>query len=247
MREEKIYFENQGEKIEGILHLPDNSTHSLVILVHGFTGSKNGPDKIFIKLAKKIAAEGFAVLRFNFRFTSEDLSEFYKMTIRGEVSDLKLIISEMSKRYKKIALVGESMGGTISILSYDEKIKCLVLWYPAIFIRETELKDRFLSKKALQELEETGFITGFIKGEKSDGREYRISRECVEEIKNINLIPYIEKISCPTLLIHGDSDAVVPFNQSERLLKILKGPKKLEKIVLELDSFAQAIKVKTKN
>jgi cephalosporin-C deacetylase-like acetyl esterase len=35
----KIYFENQGEKIEGILHLPERETNSLIILVHGFTST----------------------------------------------------------------------------------------------------------------------------------------------------------------------------------------------------------------
>jgi len=55
MREEKIYFENQGEKIEGILNKPENKTESLIVLVHGFTGSKDGPGGLFIKLAKKIS------------------------------------------------------------------------------------------------------------------------------------------------------------------------------------------------
>jgi len=55
------------------------------------------------------------------------------MAIKGEVSDLKLIINEMSKNYINIGLVGESMGALISILSYDERIKCLVLWYPGVF------------------------------------------------------------------------------------------------------------------
>jgi pimeloyl-ACP methyl ester carboxylesterase len=226
MKIEKIYFENQGEKIESILHSPEIKTDSLIILVHGFTGTMDGPGNLFIKLAEELVLKNFSVLRFNFRYTSEDFSQFDKMTIGGEVSDLKLIIDEMSKRFFRIGLVGESMGGAISILAYNEKIKCLVLWYPAIFLKETDLGKRFLSKGAEKELKETGFI----KGKKSDGREYKIGKEFIEELKNINLIPHIQKIQSPTLLIHGENDVVVPFSHSERLLNFLKCPKKLEKI-----------------
>ena len=166
MKIEKIYFENQAEKIEGILHLPEKEGDKLIILVHGFTGTKDGPGSLFLRLAEKLVSQDFAVLRFNFRYTTEDFREFHKMTIRSEVSDLKVIIDEMSKKFGKIGIVGESMGGLISVLAYNEKIKCLVLWYPAVFQKETDLGRRFLSKEAEEELRKTGFI----KGKKSDGR-----------------------------------------------------------------------------
>jgi len=223
----KIYFENQGDKIEGILHLPEKKTNSLIILVSGCTITKDGPAKgLWLKLAPELVSNNFAVLRFNYRFTTDDLSEFHKMTIKGEVSDLKLIVDEMSKKYDKIGLLGESLGGTISILGYDERIKCLVLWYPGLFLKETYLGKRFLSKEALEELEKTGFI----KGRKSDGREYKVGKEFVEELKILDVVFQAEKIYSPTLIIHGEKDQEVPFTQSERLLKILRGPKKLKKL-----------------
>jgi len=227
MKIEKVYFENQGEKIEGILHLSERQTNSLIILVSGFTITKQGPaDGLWLKLAPKLVSQDFAVLRFNFRYTTEDFREFHKMSIRGEAGDLKVIIDEMSKKFGKIGIVGESMGGLISVLSYNEKIKCLVLWYPAVFQKETDLGKRFLSKEAEEELRKTGFI----KGKKSDGREYKVGKEFVEDLKNLNVIPYLKKISSPTLIIHGEKDSVVPFSHSERLLNLLNCSKKLERI-----------------
>jgi len=226
MKIEKIYFKNENQRIEGILHLPKKQTKSLVILVHGFTGTEDGPDGIFIELAEKLASKGFAVLRYNFRYTTSDLSEFQKMTIKGEVSDLKLIIDKISKKYDKIGIVGESLGAGISILSYDDRIKCLVLWYPAVFLRETEFKERFLTEEALRGLRKKGFLTG----KKRNGKEYKVSENFVNELKTINLMPKIKEVSSPTLLIHGYYDITVPFNHSERLLSILKEPKKLIKI-----------------
>jgi dipeptidyl aminopeptidase/acylaminoacyl peptidase len=75
---------------------------------------------------------------------------------------------------------------------YNENVKCLVLWYPAVFPKETDLGKRFL---------------------------------------------YFEKISSPTLLIHGEKDTVVPFSHSKRLFELLKCQKKLIKIPKVYHSF----------
>lgn len=225
--QEKIIFENKGYKIEGILHLPEKETNSIVILVHGFTGSKDGPGDVFIELAETLEANGFAVLRFNFRFTTEDWSKFHNMSISGEVSDLKLIIDEMSRGYQNIGIIGESLGGTVSIISYNEKVKTLVLWYPAIFLNETPLERRITTKEAIEELEKTDRVTL----RESRGQNYQVGRKFIEERRALDLIPYAERISCPILIVHGDSDTVVPFTQAIRLMDILKEPKKLEKII----------------
>lgn len=226
MKEEKIYFENQSEEIEGILYLPEKKTNKLIILVHGFTSTREGAGGSFLKLAEKLTLNDFVVLVFNFRYTTDDFKNFHQMTIKGEVSDLKLIIEKMVKKYSKIGLVGESLGAVISTLSYDERIKCLVFWYPCVFLKETSLVRNFLSKEALEELEKTGFLIG----KKSDGREYKIGKELVEELRTIEIIPFIKNIHSPILIIHGTKDTIVPFSHSEKLLNFLKEPKKLEKI-----------------
>lgn len=226
MKQKKIHFENKDKIIEGIQSSPDNGSNSLIILVHGFTGSKDGPGGLFIPLSEMLVSKGYSVLRFNFRFTTDDLKEFYKMTISGEVSDLKLIMDEMSKSYENISLLGESMGGSVSILSYDDRVRCMVLWYPAVFLEKTSLKARTETVEAKDELERTGFVT-LAKG---DGQKFKVSRTFIEERKKIDLIPYASSISCPTLILHGDVDSTVPFGQSEQLLGMLKGEKKLENI-----------------
>ena len=156
MEEKIIEFENNGEKIKGVLALPDQKTEKIVVIVHGFTATKDGPGNSFVKLAKKLAENGFVALRFNFRYTNENFTEFEKMTISSEVSDLKLIIKKMKEKFKKIGLVGESMGGIISVLCYSEKINCMVLWYPALFLKDTRVGKWLSSKEAIEELKLKG-------------------------------------------------------------------------------------------
>ena len=126
MEEKIVEFENDGEKIKGVLALPDQKTEKIVIIVHGFTATKDGPGNSFVKLAKKLAENGFAALRFNFRYTNENFTEFEKMTISSEVSDLKLIIQEMGREFKKIGLVGESMEVLFLYYAIPKK---LIVWF----------------------------------------------------------------------------------------------------------------------
>lgn len=223
MKEEKLEFENQGEKIIGFLTLHDLKTNSLILLVHGFTGNMNGPADLYKRLAYKLTENGFAVYRFNFRFTSDSFEDYHKMTIVGEVNDLKLLIKEFSKKYNKIGVVGESLGGAISILSYSSQVKCLVLFYPAIFYKEN-IANRWSSDEEIRELNEKGVLPWV----RSSGQKLYVGKKFIEEVKKIEIFPEVPKIKCPILFIHGNADTTVSFTESERAFKVANEPKRIE-------------------
>ncbi|MBD3155815.1 MAG: alpha/beta fold hydrolase [Candidatus Aenigmarchaeota archaeon] len=222
MKEEEFNIENEGQEIVGILHRAKENNDKLVILVHGFTGDIDGPAGFWEPMAEKLCDNGFDVYRFNFRFTTKDWSLFRNMTITGEVSDLKKIISVMSKKYKIIGLIGSSLGGTISVLSYNDKVDAMVLWYPGIFLAES-MRERFLTKQKLKELERKGYLL-----HKKYSCDVKVGRNFIYEMKDLDLIPFLKNIKCPTMLIHGDKDSRVPVEQSKRTVRFLNGPKKLE-------------------
>jgi dienelactone hydrolase len=223
MKEEKVEFENQGDKIIGVLTLPDSKTNSLILLVHGFTGNMNGPADLYKRLAYKLTENGFAVYRFNFRFTSDDFEEYHKMTITGEVDDLELLIKEFSKKYNKIGVVGESLGGSISILGYSSKVNCLVLFYPAIFYKEN-IANRWSSDEEIRELNEKGVLPWV----RSSGQKLYVGKKFIEEVHRLEVFSKIQKIKCPILFIHGNVDSTVSFTESERSFKVANEPKKIE-------------------
>lgn len=224
MKEILINFNNNG-KIVGKLHKVTNSK-GLIILVHGFTGTIEGPGKTsWKKLAKALTKENFDVFRFNFRFTSLGWKEFHRMSITSEVSDLRFILQKFSSKYRRIGVVAESMGGAISILAFEKRINCLVLWYPVIDFRGTTLR---VTLSNLKELKKFGYVT--IR-KRSTGELIRVGKKFI--IERLKLAPYknLKSITCPTLIIHSDKDTVVPFSQAVRALKLIKSKnKKLFKI-----------------
>jgi esterase/lipase len=222
MKEIPVIFENDG-KIVGLLRKV-KKPKGLVILVHGFTGTIDGPaGTSWIKLSKALAKKKFDVYRFNFRFTGPEWEEFHKMTVAGEVSDLKKILKIFSKKYKKIGVVGESLGGAVSILALNKSTNCLVLWYPVIDLMKTAIPERFNTASALKELEEKDYVT-IEKG--STGEPIRVGKkfimENVIEIFFTNLYKKLKGISCPVLIVSPDKDTIVPFWQSEKAIELFK-------------------------
>jgi len=217
---------NNGGKIVGKLR-KTSSPRSLIILVHGFTGTMDGPGGTsWIKLSKALAKQNFDVFRFNFRFTSPGYKNFQNMTILSEVSDLEYILKKFSKKYEKIVLVGESLGGAISILALDEKVDCLVLWYPAIDLPEASVLKDFETAPALEELAEKGYVT-IVKG--STGEKIKVGRKFIIEAALLSFANHymtLKKILCPTLIISPDKDMTVPFWQSVKALKLIQSKKK---------------------
>lgn len=61
--ERQIVFENAGQKLYGMLHLPDRVDRPpAVALFHGFTGTKIEPHRIFVKMARELMSNGIAAL-----------------------------------------------------------------------------------------------------------------------------------------------------------------------------------------
>lgn len=225
MSELSVTLENEGQKFVGVLHKPNSPTKKAVILVHGFTGNKNGPDDIFVKLAKKLVENGIAAFRFDFRGSGESEGRFVDMTITGEVSDLQKAVEFMAKNYDLLGVVGESLGGAVSIIGYDVQFDCMVLWYPVVYLQETPSFKAMAERK--EELETKGSI--FVK--EKDGWSYNVGKNFFHERTKIDVAKYVRSIKCPLLIITGNNDNSVPHNQSERAMELASSKsKKLELI-----------------
>lgn len=178
MKEERIFYENKGEKIAAVLHTTIKSSKKAVILLHGFTGDKDteGNSDLFPMLAKNLCREGFNVLRFDCRGSHESDGKFENMTFTSEVSDLKKSIDFMrNKGNDKIAVIGCSFGGAVTLLAYENNIDCIVLWYPLIY---PQVSQRLKSlRMAHDELMQKGkiMITN------SGGKKFYVGKNLYEE------------------------------------------------------------------
>jgi len=219
---EKVSFRNsRGLRLVGILHVPQNPTKRAVIMSHGFTSNKDGSHGKIPKAAERLAAMGFAVLRFDFSGCGE--SDPDTITVAKQVDDLKSAIAFMrGKGYMEIALVGSSLGGLVSILAYDKGIRTLVLWAP---VTRAKIPSSLQSESARKELEEKGFL--IIRNKKG---VYKVDKEFMTERTMLDSKKILAAIKCPVLIVHGDADDILPLQHSREAMRYLPKGSRLEVI-----------------
>lgn len=218
---EKFELNVENQKVKGEIH--SVMSDSLMILVHGFTGSMYGPENgIFDLVTERLLEENFDVLTFSFRGSPPSEGEFIDMTLETEVTDFEHIINfAESKNYNSIGVIGESMGGTVITEGYSEKFSHMIFWYPAFDFSETDLKN-YLEPEIQTKVEKEGFVM-------NDG--FKVGENFIDQIPEVDVYEKLKNISSPTLLIHGSEDKEVPYQQSEKAFSLIPYNKKELEIV----------------
>jgi uncharacterized protein len=144
LNEHSIQFEVNGQRLWGMLHLPLEVAGQVarpaptVLMLHGFTGQRLEPHRLFLLLSRQFAEAGIASMRFDFRGSGESEGTFDQMTVAREVEDVvaayHLLKSRPEVDGSRLGLMGLSMGGMVSALSVAQpglEFKALSLWAPA--------------------------------------------------------------------------------------------------------------------
>jgi len=117
----------------------------LVILCHGFTGSKQENGRLFVHTARAIQKAGLNALRFDFMGSGDSSGSFNEMSPNTQIRDALDVLAWAQRRYTKIAFLGLSFGGATTICaSYQAKRKpdALLTWSSVPGFKWWRLEDR---------------------------------------------------------------------------------------------------------
>lgn len=210
-----------GKRLSTVVSLPDSAENpSVVIMLHGGPdGRKIGPGNIYETLTEDLVSRGIGTIRFDFLGEGDSEGNYVDMTFAGQRAEYqKVLFYARSQGFKSIGLLAESYGGATAVAEYTYDIRCLGLLWPTIDLLDTSF-NVYLEPERLVELEE--------KGEISDG-DIRIGKEFIRELQQEgNVLHHVCKITAPTILIHGDADEEVPYQQSQAIYARLSEPKKI--------------------
>ena len=216
---QKIFFNNsKGDKLCGLLSIPDSAKDMIAILCHGHSSSKNS--KSWTALEPILLANNISVFRFDFYGNGESEGKFEDSDVTETTDDiLRAIDYVKALDFKRIVLVGSSFGGLSSIIaaSKSKDLYALVLKSPVSDYHEVDFQR--LGQQGLQDWKEKGVI-GYAYAEPSSG--LLLNYSFVEDYLKYDAYTAAEKIEIPTLIVHGAMDSEVPFSQSEKLVKRLK-------------------------
>ena len=202
-------------RLRGFFHKPNQDKHPVCLIFHGFTGQKTGTKFSYVQLSRMLEAKGIASFRFDFLGSGESDGNFVDMTFQDELSCARVILEECLKMENctEIYVLGHSMGGAIAselAKLYPNVIKKMVLWAPAFNLPE-----------ALH------YLTGQVERAKTyDHGGYEISDEFVEDILKRDFYKNLDTYQNELLVIHGTKDTTVPYEISDKYMKLFhKGTK----------------------
>jgi pimeloyl-ACP methyl ester carboxylesterase len=220
MVEEKLFVNYCGKKLSAVCRTCGGASKALVIMAHGGPGGdKHGPLGLFDVLAGKLEEElGLSSLRFDFMGYGESDGTPLDMTIRSRAEELGCVVDWAREQgYGKLALVVESLGASVALKAERPEIDVLVFLWPAVVLSDTDLK-AYSSPEREAELAERGHL---LEG------NIPICAEFVRECRETDLVPALDRIRVPTLIVHGDADPCVPVTQAKTAYERVRAPKKL--------------------
>ncbi|MGD9899507.1 MAG: YheT family hydrolase [Calditrichaceae bacterium] len=95
----------------------------LAVISHGMEGSSHRA--YVIGMARALNHQGWDALAWNFRSCGGEMNRQLRMYHSGSTDDLDLVINHalLKNKYKKIALIGFSMGGNLTLVHLGQKGK----------------------------------------------------------------------------------------------------------------------------
>jgi dienelactone hydrolase len=208
--EKQISFKSHGETLYGMLHLPDvNRKSPAVVMYHGFTGQRIESHRLFVKMARRLMADGIAALRFDFRGSGESEGDFRDMTISGEIDDalaaIDFLCGQPEVDTNRLGVLGLSMGGCVaaSVAGRGPSLKTLVLW--SAVAQVAELFQHGTGQEKIAEWRRVGEI---------DLGGLMLGVGFLDDLPRIDPLKNLSQFKGASLIIHGSEDAVVPVTEA---------------------------------
>lgn len=209
MKINEFKIRHHNREIWAKSYLPDTNQFSVVIISHGF----NGSGSYFEHHAAEIAKSGFGAVVFDFcggGVNAKSSLRTEEMTIFTEKEDLYAVLDTVQswKETKNIFLFGESMGGFVTALASNDradKIKAIALLYPAFCIPD-DWSTRYPNISDIPKAYDIWSVP--------------IGYEFIKTLHGFNPYDHLGAFDKNVLIMHGDSDTVVPLSYSERAVEI---------------------------
>ncbi len=216
---DRITFEGfDGAKLSGLLDRAGTNARGGVLMAHCFTCSKDL--SLNTRLAKRLSAGGYHVLRFDFTGLGESDGDFEGSTFVANVGDLTRAARWMlDAGYGPTALVGHSLGGAASLIAAGKirSLKSVVtIGAPAMASHVLHLIDEAAQAKA--HVEGCTFV-------KIAGRTFPLSDRFLHELESYDHAAAIRNLTVPLMVMHAPEDEIVPVSEGERIFSEANQPK----------------------
>ena len=217
MKKNRIEFKgSHGEKLAGLMELPDANANAFALFAHCFTCGKD--IAAASRIARALTARGIAVMRFDFTGLGSSDGDFANTNFSSNVEDLVLAANYLRDNWRAPdLLIGHSLGGTAVLKAaeqIDEATGVVTIGSPA--------DSGHVVKQFACDLE-----TIQSRGEAEvslAGRAFTIKKQFLDDINSHNM-EHIRTLGKAILIMHSPVDNTVSIDQAETIYRAAKHPK----------------------
>ncbi|QAY67023.1 alpha/beta hydrolase [Paenibacillus protaetiae] len=213
--EKQLVLRHEGLELTASLHYPTGGGQDTgdkkqaVIICHGFVGSKVGVDRLFVKTARALAAQGSYVLRFDYGGCGESSGDYGSLGFDSMIDQTRTAIDYIADMDavdpSRITLLGHSLGGAVAIAAAvrDKRVKRLVLWSPVAYPFNDIV--RIVGRSSYDEAVKKG---------STDYAGYTLKPVFFDSLLQHQPFQAAPKFGGEVLLVHGTSDELIPVDYS---------------------------------
>jgi len=216
--EHHITIRSPRAELAATLHYPDvcgaepaaannNGTWPIVIICHGFIGSRVGVNRLFVKAARKLASVGFMVLRFDYGGCGESTGDYgaggMNALIEETRSAIDYALSLDCVDPSRVVLLGHSLGGAAALLvaARDHRVKKLVMW-SAVAHPHNDIVS-IVGRDEYARLTTDGVL---------DHNGYGLTSAFFASLAEHQPLIQLRKFGGDVLVVHGTADEVIPVD-----------------------------------
>jgi len=218
MPSEKLEFEGHaGNRLAARLDRPDGPVRAVALFAHCFTCGKD--IAAARRIAGRLTAEGWAVLRFDFTGLGHSEGEFANAGFSANIADLIGAAQHLERReLAPQLLIGHSLGGAAVLAAaagIDSVRAVATIGAPA---DPAHVLDSFSASLETIRAEGRAEVT-------LAGRRFEIARDFVEDMEAATLEDRLGRLGRALLILHAPRDAQVGIENAGRIFSAAKHPK----------------------
>ncbi len=215
----KTAFDNgRGQQLSAILDRPvDDSPIAYAVFAHCFTCSKTY--KAVRHISRALAAEGFAVLSFDFTGLGDSEGDFAETSFTSNVDDVVAAAEFLTENHGgPSVLIGHSLGGAAVMVAASRipsATAVVTIAAPASLGHLAEIL-----QPARSEVTRAGSAEIDLAG-----RRIRIGRALMDDLDEMKMSDAIADLGRALLVMHSPVDTVVGINNASTIFRTAKHPK----------------------
>lgn len=211
------FSSKNGELLDGRIDRPAGKPRAWALFAHCFTCGKDLPSARI--LAQTLAAEGIAVLRFDFTGLGGSAGDFANTNFSSNKEDLISAANWLRDNEDAPALLlGHSLGGAAALAIAEEIPELRAI--ATIGAPSDPRHIRHLFGQHVQTIEEQGEVEVELAG-----RPFTVRKQLLEDISIARLEPKVRALRKALLILHSPTDDVVGIDNAGELFGWAKHPK----------------------